>query len=180
MGNPWPRRERAGRSVGHVRDGLRLLAMLGLLFSAILAAMPAGAVQPDEMLDDPVLEARAREISRDIRCLVCRNESIDDSNADLARDLRILVRERVSAGDSNAEVKDYLVARYGEFVLLMPRFSMGNAALYSFPVVAFLIGLAIMFVYLRRPRRVTPEGQGAPDAPLSEQERQRLDRILDQ
>ncbi|HLS19726.1 MAG TPA: cytochrome c-type biogenesis protein [Paracoccaceae bacterium] len=153
--------------------------MLALFFSAVLAGMPAGAVQPDEMLDDPVLEARAREISRDIRCLVCRNESIDDSNADLARDLRLLVRERVSAGDSNAEVKDYLVARYGEFVLLMPRFSMGNAALYGFPFVAFLIGLAIMFAYLRRPRHAAPEGQGVSDVPLSEQERQQLERLLE-
>jgi len=175
MGRSWPSRE-TGPRARHVSGGLRLFAMLGLLLSAILAGMPAGAVQPDEMLDDPVLEARAREISRDIRCLVCRNESIDDSNADLARDLRILVRERVSAGDSNAEVKVYLVDRYGEFVLLMPRFSLGNAALYGFPIVAFLIGLAIMFAYLRCPRH---KGQGGSDAPLSEQERQRLDRILE-
>lgn len=158
---------------------LRMLMGLFVLFLVSLGGLQAGAVQPDEMLDDPVLEARAREISRDIRCLVCRNESIDDSNADLARDLRILVRERVSAGDSNAEVKDYLVARYGEFVLLMPRFSLENAALYGFPIVAFLIGLAIMFAYLRRPRRVAAQGQGAPDAPLSEQERRRLDQLLD-
>src|SRR5690625_1866892 len=161
-----------------LRNHLRVLVALCALLLASLVSLPAGAVQPDEMLDDPVLEARAREISRDIRCLVCRNESIDDSNADLARDLRILVRERVTAGDSNAEVKDYLVARYGEFVLLMPRFSMANAALYAFPAAAFLIGLGIVIVYIRHRRSMAPAGQGAGDAPLSEDEKKQLDRIL--
>lgn len=155
----------------------RLIA-LGSLLLLILGALPAAAVQPDEVLDDPALEARAREISRDIRCLVCRNESIDDSNADLARDLRLLVRERVTAGDTNAEVKDFLVARYGEFVLLMPRFSIGNAALYFFPAVAFIFGLVIMIVYVRRRARAVPEGQRDPDAPLSEHEKRQLDQIL--
>lgn len=180
MGNRQRDRGRGrGSASGRIRAGLLLVAMVSVLFSAIFVALPALAVQPDEMLDDPVLEARAREISRDIRCLVCRNESIDDSNADLARDLRLLVRERVTAGDSNAEVKNYLVARYGEFVLLMPRFSAANAALYAFPALAFLIGLMIVVIYLRHRGRAAPKGQGAADAPLSEQERQQLDRILE-
>ena len=141
----------------------------------LLVALPALAVQPDEMLDDPALEGRAREISQELRCLVCRNESIDESNADLARDLRLLVRERLVAGDTDAEVKQFLVDRYGEFVLLKPRFSAANAALYLFPAVAFLGGLGIVVLYLRRRGRpgIRPE-----PAPLSEEERRRLDGIL--
>jgi cytochrome c-type biogenesis protein CcmH len=142
---------------------------------ALLVALPALAVQPDEMLDDPALEARAREISQELRCLVCRNESIDESNADLARDLRLLVRERLVAGDTDAEVKQFLVARYGEFVLLKPRFSAANAALYLFPAVAFLGGLGVVVVYLRR--RGRPGSRPEP-APLNEEERRRLDSIL--
>ncbi|HEU0220888.1 MAG TPA: cytochrome c-type biogenesis protein, partial [Paracoccaceae bacterium] len=98
-----------------------------LLLALWLPAAPAPAVQPDEMLADPALEARAREISRELRCLVCRNESIDESNASLARDLRLLVRERLVAGDTNEAVTDYVVARYGEYVLLRPSFSGANA-----------------------------------------------------
>lgn len=144
-----------------------VLLVVGLL------AFPAAAVLPGEMLDDPALEARAREISQGIRCLVCRNESIDESNADLAHDLRVLVRDRLLAGDTNAEVKQYLVDRYGQFVLLMPRFSWGNAALYLFPVVAFLSGLVIIAVYLR--------GRHRPAAParLSAEEEAEIRRVLD-
>jgi cytochrome c-type biogenesis protein CcmH len=141
-----------------------------------LLAFPALAVQPDEMLDDPALEARARGISQELRCLVCRNESIDESNADLARDLRILVRERLVAGDTDAEVRQFLVDRYGEFVLLKPRFSAANAALYLFPAVAFFGGLGIVVVYLRR-RRQQGAGRGEA-APLTDEERRRLDGIL--
>ena len=108
------------------------------LFLALIVAAPAFAVQPDEMLADPALEARARAISKEVRCLVCRNESIDDSNASLARDLRLLVRERLTAGDSDAEVLDYLVERYGEFVLLKPKFSAANAARWLAGPAAFL------------------------------------------
>ena len=95
---------------------------------ALLGATPALAVQPDEVLSDPALEARARALSRELRCMVCQNQSIDDSDAPLARDLRLLVRERLTAGDSDAKVIDFLTARYGEFVLLKPRFSTGTGA----------------------------------------------------
>lgn len=154
-----------------------LAGALALLL-LVLFVLPAGAVRPGEMLDDPALEARAREISQGIRCVVCRNESIDESNADLAHDLRVLVRERLLAGDTNAEVEQYLVDRYGEFVLLMPRFSLANAALYLFPAAAFLGGLGIVAVYLGRRARPGAERAMPEDAPLSAEERRRLDRIM--
>jgi cytochrome c-type biogenesis protein CcmH len=145
-----------------------------LLLLALLVAAPANAVQPDEMLADSALEARARAISKEVRCLVCRNESIDDSNADLARDLRLLVRERLVAGDSDAEVLDYLVERYGEFVLLKPKFSAANAALWLAGPAAFLLGLIAIVAYhrTRRPHAA------ANAAPLSTEEKKRLDDIL--
>ncbi len=145
-----------------------------LLLLALLMAAPAYAVQPDEMLADPVLEARARAISKEVRCLVCRNESIDDSNADLARDLRLLVRERLVAGDSDAEVLDYLVERYGEFVLLRPVFSVANALLWFAGPIVFLLGLIAIVAYhrTRRPHAA------ANAAPLSTEEKKRLDDIL--
>ncbi len=143
-----------------------------LLFLAFLA-WPAVAVQPDEMLPDPGLETRAREISKELRCLVCRNELIDDSNADLARDLRILVRERLVAGDSDMQVKQFLVDRYGEFVLLKPTFSAANAALWLAGPAVFLVGLAVAVVYLRRrrpdaPEALTPDEQAALERALRE------------
>jgi cytochrome c-type biogenesis protein CcmH len=140
---------------------------------ALALAWPAMAVQPDEMLADPGLEARAREISKGLRCLVCRNESIDDSNADLAHDLRVLVRERLVAGDSDAQVKQFLVERYGEFVLLKPRFSAANAALWLAGPAVFLAGLGVAAVYLRRRRpspapALTPEEEAALRRALGE------------
>ncbi len=146
----------------------RILAVLLLVWPAL-----AGAVQPDEMLADPGLELRARAISQELRCLVCRNELIDDSNADLARDLRLLVRERLVAGDSDAEVEQFLVDRYGEFVLLKPRFSMANAALWLAGPAAFLIGLGVAFGYLRQrrpaaPPALTPEEEAALERALRE------------
>ena len=146
-----------------------------VLVVALLLALPAQAVQPDEMLPDPALEARAREISKELRCLVCRNESIDDSNADLARDLRLLVRERIMAGDTDAEVLDYLVDRYGEFVLLKPRFSTANALLWLAGPTSFLLGLAVIIAYLRRRRPAAV----AKEAPLSAKERAALEKLLD-
>ena len=145
-----------------------------LLVLALLVAAPVQAVQPDEILADSVLEERARALSKELRCLVCRNESIDDSSAELARDLRLLVRERLTAGDSDAEVLDYLVERYGEFVLLKPKFSTANAALWLAGPAAFLIGLIAITAYLRtrRPRAA------ANEAPLSDEEKRRLDDIL--
>lgn len=145
---------------------------LAALLVSILLALPAAAVQPDEVLDDPALEARARALSEDLRCLVCRNESIDESNADLARDLRLLVRERLMAGDTDAEVIEFLVARYGEYVLLRPTFSLGNAALWLAAPMLLLAGGGISLVFLRRRQRA------APDRALSPEERARLDTLM--
>jgi len=142
-----------------------------LVLLAVLIAAPAPAVQPDEMLADPVLEARARDISKELRCMVCRNENIDDSNAGLARDLRLLVRERLLAGDSDAEVKAYLVDRYGEFVLLRPVFSLANAILWLAGPLLFIIGLIGVIAFVRGRRAA------APDA-LTAEERDALERIL--
>ena len=144
------------------------------LAAATLTALPAPAVQPDEMLADPALEARARAISAGLRCLVCRNENIDDSNAGLARDLRLLVRERLTAGDSDAEVVAYLVDRYGEYVLLNPTTRGANLILWVAGPAALLIGLAGAGIYLRR-RRSAPE---AAAAPLTAEEQARLSEIL--
>ncbi|MEL6997323.1 MAG: cytochrome c-type biogenesis protein [Pseudomonadota bacterium] len=142
-----------------------------VLSLALLFAAPAHSVQPDEILDDPALEERAREISKELRCLVCRNESIDDSSASLARDLRLLVRERLVEGDTDAQVKTYLVDRYGEFVLLKPIFSMANAALWIAGPLLFVIGLIVSLYYIRARRPETPQT-------LSDEERAELDRIL--
>lgn len=144
-----------------------------LLFAiALLVSAPAFAVEPDEVLADPALEARAREISRDLRCLVCQNESIDDSNADLARDLRLLVRERLVAGDSDDEVMAYIAARYGDFVLLDPPVKPKTWVLWFGPGLLLLVAGFGVFHYLRR-RQVA----SAP-APLDAAERQRLDALL--
>jgi cytochrome c-type biogenesis protein CcmH len=125
-------------------------ALLALVLLAWLA-LPAIAVNPDEVLPDPALEARARAISAGLRCLVCQNESIDDSDADLAHQIRVLVRDRLKAGDTDAQVVQYLVDRYGEFILLKPRFSPGNAALWLAPIVVLLVGGALFFVRVRKP-----------------------------
>ncbi len=147
------------------------LTLVALLLT-LLVPLRAAAVQPDEMLSDPALEARARDISKELRCLVCRNESIDDSHADLAHDLRVLVRERLVAGDTDAEVKQFMVDRYGEFVLLKPSFSAANALLWLAGPLVFLVGLVIAILYLRRSR---PE----PSAQLSAEEKAALGRALD-
>lgn len=141
---------------------------------ALLACHPALAVQPDEVLKDPVLEARARVLSRELRCMVCQNQSIDDSEAPLARDLRILVRERLTAGDSDPQVIDFLVARYGEFVLLKPRFEWHTAVLWLTPVAALILGAIGLVAALRR-RRIAPSGF----APLSPDEERRLAEMID-
>jgi cytochrome c-type biogenesis protein CcmH len=139
----------------------------------ILTATPALAVQPDEMLKDRALEARARSLSQELRCMVCQNQSIDDSDAPLARDLRILVRERLSAGDSDNQVIDFLVARYGEFVLLKPRFGWRTALLWLAPFGLVLLG-AVGILFARR--HALPN---AP-APLTTDEKRRLDDIARQ
>ena len=136
-------------------------------------ATSALAVEPDEILADPVLEERARELSKGLRCLVCRNESIDESNAELARDLRLLVRERLVEGDTDDEVIDYVVSRYGEYVLLNPRATGSTLVLYIAGPLMLLSALAIAAVYIRR-RRVQPEAEA-----LSEDERARLSELLE-
>ncbi|MBB1248262.1 cytochrome c-type biogenesis protein CcmH [Rhizobium sp. G21] len=141
-------------------------------FLLLLAAAPAFAVNPDEVLKDPALEARARGLSAQLRCMVCQNQSIDDSNADLAKDLRLLVRERLTAGDSDDEVIDYLVSRYGEFVLLKPRLSEHTLLLWGMPVALAAIGAGVVLVQLRR-RRISV---GAQD--LSAEEQRKLDALL--
>lgn len=136
---------------------------------------PAQAIVAGEEIDDPVLEARAREIGKELRCLVCQNQSIDDSNADLAKDLRRLVRERLVAGDSNQAVKDYIVVRYGDFVLLKPPFKPITYALWLGPGLFLLLAGAGVAVFLRRQSRRAPTAE----APLDDDERRRLDSLLD-
>ena len=157
-----------------VRARLRRLGLAGLAAVAMALAIPAGAVQPDEVLPDPALEERARAISGGLRCIVCRNESIDESNAELARDLRLLVRERLVAGDSDAEVMSYVVDRYGEFVLLRPTLSGANILLWAAPLLLIGLGGALSVVYIRR-RAVAV----APtEAALSPDEEARLKVLL--
>lgn len=146
---------------------IRLAALI--LFAWISAA---AAVQPDEQLADPKLETRARAISAELRCLVCQNQSIDDSDAPLARDLRMLVRERIAAGDGEEDIKAFLVERYGEFVLLKPRFGAGTLILWIAPVVVLLVGGALVLAASRRRGE-----QGAREG-LSAEERKKLDAIL--
>ena len=144
-----------------------------------LAATPfASAVQPDEILADAALEARARALSKELRCMVCQNQSIDDSDAPLARDLRILVRERLQAGDNDRQVIDFLVARYGEFVLLKPRFSPHTALLWLGPAAILLVGAFGLFVAARRYRSEAARAS-AEQGNLSPQEQARLAEILD-
>lgn len=128
---------------------MKYLHALALLF-ALLWSSPLWAVQPDEVLSDPTLEARARALSKELRCMVCQNESIDDSEAPLAHDIRVLVRERLKAGASDAQVIDFLVARYGEFVLLKPRLSWHTAALWGLPPGVLLVGIIMIIVVIRR------------------------------
>jgi cytochrome c-type biogenesis protein CcmH len=147
-----------------------------LVVSALLSAAPAFAVQPDEVLADPVLESRARALSKELRCLVCQNQSIDDSAAPLARDLRLLVRERLTDGDSDQQVLDFLVARYGEFVLLKPRFGWDTALLWLGPPAA-LIGGALVLLLMAR-RRSGPKGALGEASALTPAEEARLAHLL--
>ena len=150
-----------------------------LLGLALFGTMPALAVQPDEVLSDAKLEARARTLSRELRCMVCQNQSIDDSDAPLARDLRILVRERLKAGDTDAQVIDFLVARYGEFVLLRPRLSRHTWVLWLGPPILLIGGALALLILARRKGRPMPADSGA-SADLTEAERARLADLLDQ
>ena len=149
-----------------------LTSFMALIFLTL--SVPAFAVNPDEILEDAELEARARVISADLRCLVCQNQSIDDSDADLARDLRVLVRNRLVEGDTNREVIDYVVSRYGDFVMLKPSFSAKNLFLWIAPALFLLIGGLLAFVKLRNP------DHEKVSAPLSSDEKDKLKQILEQ
>jgi cytochrome c-type biogenesis protein CcmH len=148
----------------------RVLAAIAVMLALGGAAH---AVTADEMLDDPALEARARTLSAELRCMVCQNQSIDDSDAPLAHDLRVLLRERIAAGDTDAEVMDFLVARYGEFILLKPRLSVETALLWAAPVLLLVLGGVAAYGTMRR-RKTEP----ATSATLTEAERADLERVL--
>ena len=140
-----------------------------------LLALAASAVEPGEILDDPRLEERAREVSKGLRCLVCQNQSIDESDAELARDLRLLVRQRLTAGDSNQQVIDYVVSRYGDFVLLMPPLKGATYVLWFGPLVIAGLGILAVILFFRRRQRTSP----AAPPPLSADEKRRLREFLD-
>ena len=154
----------------------RLLASV-FAIAVLTGASAAYAVQPDEIMSDPAKEARARDLSRELRCMVCQNQSIDDSEAPLARDLRLLVRERISAGDSDAQVIDFLVARYGEFVLLKPRFEPHTLLLWLLPPLALAGGgIALWTHSRRRSRSAAAEDQSL--FKLTAEEEARLERLI--
>ncbi|MCV6574626.1 MAG: cytochrome c-type biogenesis protein CcmH [Cohaesibacter sp.] len=156
---------------------MRLTLLAGLL-AVMMPVAPSFAVSPDEMLKDPKLEARAREISAGLRCLVCQNQSIDDSDAPLAKDLRVLVRERLIEGDSNEEAMDFLVSRYGEFVLLKPRFSMKTLLLWGFGPAILILGLVAVHLLYRKNKKVAETAKVTGSSSLSEEEQLKLNKIL--
>ncbi|MBB3978639.1 cytochrome c-type biogenesis protein CcmH [Rhizobium azooxidifex] len=163
----------AGRRCRQADEGHRgVFARLALVLFLLLSPLPAFAVNPDEVLPDPALEARARALSAQLRCMVCQNQSIDDSNAELARDLRVLVRERIVSGDSDEAVIDYVVSRYGEFVLLKPRLRGETLLLWGAPIVLFLGGAVAMTLFVRR------RAGKAVGEPLTVEEKAALDRIV--
>lgn len=163
MTGPW-----VGQRLAMTRVG----ALLSVLLLIVFAAPAARAVQPDEVLPDANMEARARALSAELRCLVCQNQSIDDSNAPLARDLRLLVRERLKSGDSDDAVRKFVVARYGEFVLLRPPFSTSTLLLWLGPPFMLLLTLAFLLVKMRRQK------QAATVVPLTASEAARLEALL--
>jgi cytochrome c-type biogenesis protein CcmH len=149
-------------------------AAFAALSILLIVSGPTQAVQPDEMLKDPVLEARARDLSRELRCMVCQNQSIDDSEAPLARDLRLLVRERLGKGDSDQQVLDFLVSRYGQFVLLRPPLEWRSLLLWGLPPVALIAGLIGLLIKVRR-QNSAPDGAEV----LSQDEQRRLSTLVD-
>jgi cytochrome c-type biogenesis protein CcmH len=153
---------------------MRILAAMFVVIAVGLSA--AHAVQPDEVMANPAMEARARDLSKELRCMVCQNQSIDDSEAPLARDLRLLVRARIAAGDSDTQVIDFLVARYGEFVLLKPRFERKTWPLWLLTPCVLIGGGLALWAYARR----RPRGDADPRAvPLTPEEQARIDAIVD-
>jgi cytochrome c-type biogenesis protein CcmH len=149
------------------------IAFAAVLLFLLAALFPAFAVEPSEMLKNPVLEARARTISKELRCLVCQNESIDESNADLAHDLRVLLRQRLQAGDTDRQAIDFIVKRYGDFVLLKPPVEPATYFLWFGPAAVLLIGAVGALLFVRRRNRTLPE-----PPPLSVPEKQRLETLL--
>ncbi|WP_419798136.1 MAG: cytochrome c-type biogenesis protein [Terasakiella sp.] len=149
-----------------------------ILWAALFVwTVQVSAVEPDEIMQDPALEARAREVSQDLRCVVCQNQSIDDSNSGIAKKMRVLVRDRIAQGDSNQEVKDYLVSRYGDFVLLKPPVKAKTMVLWFGPVLMIVIGLVGIILYYRRRSAQAAQGQGIA-VPLTAQEQARLDALM--
>ena len=168
------RKERAGIPHFSILSSHFWRAVGGCLF-ALLLLSPALAVEPDEMLADPALEARARAVTQELRCVVCQNQSVDDSDAPLARDIRILVRERIAKGDSDEQARAFIVARYGDFVLLKPPLRSDTLLLWFGPLLLLGLGLALAWFYVARVRR-----SGATAAPLSAAEEERVQRLLDE
>jgi cytochrome c-type biogenesis protein CcmH len=162
------------RKRGEVR---KLIAISFVLLMAALAASAAHAVQPDEIMSDPARESRARDLSRELRCMVCQNQSIDDSEAPLARDLRLLVRERIAAGDSDAQVIDFLVARYGEFVLLKPQLNPHTWLLWLLPPLALIGGGLALWIHSRR-RSGSMAAEDPSRFKLTAEEEARLERLM--
>jgi len=160
--------------VASARMSLLAMTICLALVALFAAPFPLAAVEPNEMLANPMLEARARSLSKELRCMVCQNQSIDDSEAPLAHDLRMLVRERLKAGDSDAEVMDFLVARYGEFVLLKPRLSWHTALLWGLPPAALVVGMTFALALVRR-RKTAP---ARPEPNLTPAEEARLSNLL--
>ena len=154
----------------------RILAAL-VVAIGVAGLSPAYAVQPDEIMSDPAKESRARDLSRELRCMVCQNQSIDDSEAPLARDLRLLVRERIAAGDSDAQVMDFLVARYGEFVLLKPRLKPHTLLLWLLPPLALAGGGLALWIHNRRRSRSAVSDDQSPFK-LTAEEEARLERLI--
>lgn len=150
-----------------------MIRRLLLVLALVMAAAPAFAVNPDEVLANPALETRARALSAELRCMVCQNQSIDDSNADLAKDLRLLVRERITDGDSDEQVLNYIVSRYGEFVLLKPRLGLKTVLLWGAPVLLILAGGISLLVFARK-RAGKPTGSR-----LTAEEQARLSELLE-
>ena len=153
--------------------------VLAIALISITMMSPAHAVNPDEILEDLALEARARVVGKELRCLVCQNQSIDDSDADLARDLRVLVRERITQGDSNEEVIDYVVSRYGDFVLLNPPFKLKTYALWFGPWVILMFGIGVIWLFYRRRHTAFSEGNATANS-LNEKEATRLKKLMEE
>jgi cytochrome c-type biogenesis protein CcmH len=156
----------------------KLITIFFFASIAALSASAAYAVQPDEIMTDPKMESRARDLSRELRCMVCQNQSIDDSEAPLARDLRLLVRERIAAGDSDTQVMDFLVARYGEFVLLKPRFKSHTLLLWLLPPLALAGGGLALWAHGRRRMKLAAAQESSSTLTLSADEEARLQKLI--